>query len=218
MWDNNPKWLNRLERRLGWIAIPNIAVIFVTLQGLGFLMVSADPIWSLRLALVPEAVRAGEVWRLVTFLALPLALSPIWVIFAMWFLYFVLNMIEGHWGSFKTTLYTLVSIVVTILYSFATDYPVTSIQHFESSLFFAAAALFPETEVSLFMIIPVKIKWLAAFTGALVLLDFIRGSWYERFFLISIYSNFLIFFGPAVVGQVRQHFRKRDFQRKMRRL
>jgi hypothetical protein len=216
MWEKNSTWLSRLEKRFRWIAIPNIAVIFITLQGLGFLMVMADPVWAFRLALVPEAVRAGEYWRLITFLALPLSLSPLWVFFALWFIYFILNSIESYWGDFKTTLYFLTSVVITIAYSFATDYPVTSVQHFESSLFFAAAALFPDTEVSLFMIIPVKIKWLACFTALLVLVDFVRGSWYDRFFLISIYSNFLIFFGPEVVARIKQYYRKKNYQRNLR--
>src|SRR6478672_8738163 len=106
MWENQtPKWLRGLERRFQWIAIPNIAIIFVTLQALGSLMVMSNPIWLTRLALTPDLVRAGEYWRLVTFLALPLSLSPIWVLFALWFIYFILNMIENEWGAFKTTLY-----------------------------------------------------------------------------------------------------------------
>ena len=52
-----PRWLKALQRPLGWIEIPNIAMIFVTLQGLGFLMVSYDPSWAYRLALIPEAQR-----------------------------------------------------------------------------------------------------------------------------------------------------------------
>jgi membrane associated rhomboid family serine protease len=216
-WENQtPNWLSKLERRFQWIAIPNIAILFVTLQALGTFMVLSDPVWATRLALIPSAVRAGEFWRLVTFLALPLSLSPIWVLFALWFLYYILNTIENEWGEFKTTLYTLVSILVTIAFSFAFDYPVTSVQHFQSSLFLAAAALFPETEVSLFLIVPVKIKWLAWFTGALVLLEFIRGDWMDRLFLISIYSNFLIFFGPAVLSRLRQHWRRKRFQRSFR--
>lgn len=217
MWQNRtPSWLRQLERRFQWIAIPNIAVLFVTLQALGFLMVMADPAWGLRLALIPGMVQAGEYWRLITFLSLPISMSPIWVIFVLWFIYFILNMIEAEWGAFKTTLYTLVSILVTIAFSFAFDYPVLSVQHFESSLFFAAAALFPETEVSLFMIFPVKIKWLALLTGFFVLLEFIQGNWMDRLFLVSIYSNFLIFFGPAVLGRIKQYLRKRRFQRGLR--
>jgi membrane associated rhomboid family serine protease len=217
-WESQtPQWLRKLERRFQWIAIPNIAVIFVTLQALGTLMVMSNPLWESQLALIPEAVRMGQFWRLITFLALPISVGNlIWVIFALWFLYFVLNMIESEWGAFKTTLYTLVSILVTIAFSFAFDYPVTSIEHFQYSLFFAAAALFPDTEVSLFLIIPVKIKWLAWLTGAFVLFGFVRGDWLDRLFLISIYSNFLIFFGPAVLSRLKQHWRRKRFERSFR--
>jgi len=130
------KWMRFLERRLGWIAVPNLAVILVTLQALGFLMVMSDPIWIGRLALVPELVLAGEYWRLVTFLALPLSTSPLWVIFTLWFLYFVVNMIENEWGAFKTTFYVLISICLMIAFSFVFQYPITQIAGFESTLCF----------------------------------------------------------------------------------
>lgn len=209
-------WLRRLERSMQWLAIPNIAVLLVTLQVLGTLLVYSDAVWQWRLALIPDQVRAGEIWRLVTFLALPLSLQPIFVIFTLWFLYFVVNAIESEWGAFKTTLYTLTSILVTIGYSMIFDYPVGSISHFETSLFFAAAALFPEMEVALFLVIPVKFKWLAWATGAFVLVEFVQHSWLGRFFLIAIYSNFLLFFGPAVVSRLRNRVRKRRFQRNFR--
>ena len=138
------------------------------------------------------------------------------MIFALWFLYFTLNAIESVWGDFKTTLYTLVSILVTIAYSFAFDYPVLDIRHFESSLFFAAAALFPDMEIGLFGIIPVKMKWLAGFTAVFVFVDFVRGDWLDRFFLIAIYSNFLLFFGPAVIDRFRNWQRRRRYQRSLR--
>jgi membrane associated rhomboid family serine protease len=220
MWDNSrplkKTFAQQLTRRLSFIGIPNIAIIFVTLQGLGFLMVMANPAWQLQLALIPEAVRAGEYWRLVTFLSLPLAQSPLFMIFALWFLYFVLNTIEGVWGDFKTTLYTLVSILVTIAYSFAFDYPVFDIHHFESSLFFAAAALFPEMEVSIFGIIPVKMKWLAGLTAVFVFVELFHGTWLDRFFIVAIYSNFLLFFGPAVIDRARNWLRRKKFQRSLR--
>src|SRR5947209_4082328 len=102
---NRQRWLRSLERGLGWIAIPNLAIILVTLQALGFLMVLSNPFWAPRLALVPELVIGGEYWRVVTFLALPLSTSPIWVIFTLWFIYFIVDMIEREWGEFQTTLY-----------------------------------------------------------------------------------------------------------------
>jgi membrane associated rhomboid family serine protease len=212
----SPRWLDRLERVLGWLAIPNIAVIFVTLQALGFLMLSSDPIWLTRLALIPEVVSAGEYWRLVTFLALPVSMSLIWVIFSLWFLYFILNMIESEWGSFKTTLYVLVSILVTIAFSFVFDFPITNVSDFQSTLFLAAASLFPEFEIRLYFAIPVKMKWMAWLSIAFLIYKFFNSGTIGKLYLVAIYSNYFIFFGPAMLGQVKQWVRRENFKRKMR--
>jgi hypothetical protein len=211
-----PRWLNLLERRFRWLEVPNIGILFVTLQALGFLMVTVSPVWMTRLALIPELVFQGEVWRLITFLALPVSLNLIWAFIGFWFLYFLLNLLESEWGSFKTTFYTLVSILVTIGFSLAFDYPVTQVTHFQSTLFLAAASLYPEVELQLFFLIPVKMKWLAWFSFAFLVLEMIRGTWMDRFFLLSIYSNYLVFFGPVYLSMIKQRMRRREFKRKMR--
>ena len=212
-----PRWLNVLEKRMSWLAIPNIAVLLITCQAAGFLLVSSDPVWMMRLALIPDAVlHRGEWYRLVTFLALPLATSPIWVIFALLFLYSLLNSIETVWGAFRTTFYVLVSLLLTIAFSFTFDYPVTSVGHFESTLFLAAAALFPEMEIRLFMIFPVKMKWMAWITLGFLLLEGFRGTWIDRLYLVVVYSNFLLFFGPALLAAGRNLIRRKKFQRMMR--
>jgi membrane associated rhomboid family serine protease len=216
-WTRNSKWLNNLERTFGWLAIPNLAVILVTLQALGTLFVWMNPMWMGRLALIPELVMSGEYWRLVTFLSLPLSLSPIWVIFSLWFLYFVVDLIENEWGAFKTTLYVLVSIILMIAFSFVFHYPITSISGFESTLFLASAALFPDMQISLFLIVPIKMKWLAWLTMALVAWQFIGGDWMDRIYLFAIYSNYLLFFGPSVLDRLKHTYRKWDFQRRSRR-
>jgi hypothetical protein len=211
------KWMKFLERRLDWIEIPNLAIILVTLQALGFLFVMQDPVWIGRLALVPELVLAGEVWRLVTFLALPLSLSPLWVIFTLWFLYFIVNTIENEWGAFKTTFYVLISYLLMVGFSFAFSYPITQIAGFESTLFLASAALFPEMEVQLFLVIPVKMKWLGYLTLAVLAYHLLTESWIERLYLIAIYANYFLFFGPAQIARLRQIYRRWDFDRRMRR-
>ncbi len=211
-----PAWLRTLERKLSWLAVPNIAILFVTLQAAGFFFVMSDPIWLERLALIPSRVLQGEPWRLVTFLSLPLSLSPIFVLFVLWFLYFIVNLIEDQWGAFKTTFYVLVSILITIAYSFAFNYPVTNVTHFQSTLFLAAAALFPEFQVNLFFVLPVKMRWLAWLTLGFLALELLRGTWLDRGYLLAIYSNYLLFFGPAYAGRFKNYLRKRDFDRRAR--
>lgn len=210
-----PKWLRTLERRFGFLGIPNIAILLVTLQGLGFLMVLSDPIWILRLALVPERVLAGEYWRLITFLALPIS-SGLWMVFALLFMYFVVNSIESEWGSFKTTLYVATSYVMMVLFSFIFHYPITNVADLESSFFLAAAALFPEMEINFFFFIPAKMKWLAWLTGVFIFLHAFRGDWLDRLLLVAIYSNFLIFFGPAFLSRLHQSRRRAKFRNQMR--
>lgn len=212
----SPGWLNQLEKYLGWIAVPRISILFITLQGAGFLMVMNDPAWVYRLALIPEAVFQGEVWRVLTYLALPMSTGPIWVFFSLWFAYFVFEGVEGIWGPFRTTLYVLTSILVTVAYSLATGYPVTTARHFETTLFLAAATLLPDMEVSLFFLAPIKFKWLAWFSVALIVWEAAQGSWWGLGLLLAVFSNFILFFGPVALERLRQWRRRRNYDRDSR--
>ncbi|MGH7830347.1 MAG: rhomboid family intramembrane serine protease [Candidatus Binatia bacterium] len=214
--DRGPRWLGKLERRLRWLSIPNMAGLLVGLQLVGFALVYSDPEWLWRLALVPDLVLQGEWWRLVSFLALPISLSPFWVLFVLWFLYFIVEGIENLWGSFRTTFYVLISVILTICFSLLFGVTITSVGDLESTLFLAAAALSPDTEILLFFVLPVKLLWLAWLTGAFILWRLVTGSWLERLYILLIYLNYLLFFGPYHYGQLKQRYRRWAFKRQMR--
>lgn len=211
-----PRWLQEVERHLGWLAVPNIASFLVGLQFIGFVLAYADPSWPWRLALIPELVLQGELWRLVTFLAVPVSRSPFWILFVLWFLYFIVENIEAAWGEFKTTFYILISILLTIGFSLAFMVPIAYVGDLHSTLFLAAAALNPEFQILLFFMIPVKIKWLAWLTGAFILWRFVSGSCVDKLFLLAIYSNYLVFFGPYHYAQIKQIHRRWKFKQQMR--
>lgn len=211
-----PRWLDKIEARFRWLAIPNIGSFLVGLQILGFVLVFADPRWLARLTLIPQRVFEGELWRLVTFLALPLSLSPLWMLFILWFLYFIVSGIENAWGSFRTTFYVLVSLFLTILFSLVFRVPITHVRDLESTLFLAAAAIAPDYQILLFMVLPVKIAWLAWLTGAYVLWRFVTGSWLERLYLLAIYSNYLLFFAPYHYRPLKRWHRRWKFRRQLR--
>ncbi|MBC7386931.1 MAG: hypothetical protein H7301_12320 [Cryobacterium sp.] len=213
---NDPQWLKNLSRRFQFLAVPHIAILLVTLQIFGFLLVLSDPVWFERLILLPERVTNGEVWRLVTFLAIPLTSSPIWMVFALLFLNSVLSSIESEWGAFKTTLYVLTSILVTVSFSFIFRYPVIQVTDFTSTLFLAAAALFPEYEMRVYFLFPVKMKYLGWLALAFVGLRLLQGSWIDRFFILAIYSNYLLFFGPSAFSQFRNWKRRREYRKNFR--
>ena len=212
-----PKWLEKLERRMPWLAIPNIALYLVGLQVLGLLLVLSDPQAREVLVLDPHLVVKGEVWRLGSFLALPLSTSLLWTAFVLYFLYFIVNGIESEWGAFKTTFYILTSALLTIAFAFAFQVPITSVQHLELTLFLAAAAIAPDYEILLFFILPVKLKWLAWLTVAFIVWQFCLGSWLTKIYLLALYANYLLFFGPYHWWQLNQWIRRRKMRGQFRR-
>jgi len=201
---------------MAWLAVPHISIILITLQVLGFLMIMSNPAWMSTLALFPEQAMHGEPWRLLTFLSLPVSNNLIWFVFAQMFLYSILTSIEAEWGAFKTTFYILVSVVLTIVFSLSFAYPVLETTDFSSTLFLAAAALFPDHEIRLYMIFPVKMKHLGWLSLAFLAYRLFQGDWMDRFFLLTIYSNYLLFFGPALLYRIRQWKRRRDYKANFR--
>jgi hypothetical protein len=212
-----PKWIDRLERLMPGLGIPNLALFLVGAQGLGFFIVLANRQALSLLVLDPYLVLHGELWRLISFLAVPLTLNAVWMVFALWFLYFIINGIEQEWGEFRTTLYVLVSVIFTIAFAFVAfafgfDARITSVVELQSALFLAAATIAPEYQILLFFILPVKMKWLAWLTVAYIVWSLIVDSWIGRLYLLVMYANYLLFFGPYFVGRLEAFYRRKKFQ------
>ena len=101
------KWLDKLERRFGFLGIPGLPRILVGFAALVFGLAWLLPGFTSMLTLDPVRIRHGEVWRLITYIFIPQTQSPLWVIFALWFLWWIGEGVERAWGSFRLTLYFL---------------------------------------------------------------------------------------------------------------
>lgn len=212
-----PRWLEWAERRMGWLSIPNLGLFVVALQAMGFaflwIKAGSDPYSAAalteRLVLDPQAVLAGEVWRIVTFLTIPL--SPnIWMVFVLWFLYFVLSTLGHVWGDFKLTIYFLIAWLAAVSSSLLFGVTVDSFLFIESTFFFAVATLIPDYEILAFFVLPIKIKWVALFSATLmVLVPLLMGDWAYRLYVLVASLNYLIFFGPGFLRRIRQEMERR---------
>lgn len=196
-------FLDRLERRIGFIAIPGLIRAVVGLTALVFLLVVLNPGFEKFLALSPTRIMRGEVWRLVTYIFLPQSLSPLWLVLALWFLWFIGEGLERAWGPFRLTLYFLVGMIGTTIAAFIARDTTFSNSMLLAALFFAFATFYPDEIIYIFFILPVKVKWLAWVSAAFMLYGFVVGSNSYRFALIAALSNYLIFFGPHFVHQAR---------------
>jgi hypothetical protein len=195
-------WLNRLERRFGFLGIPGLPRILVGFAALVFGIAWLLPGFTSTLMLDPERIRHGEVWRLVTYIFIPQTLSPLWVIFALWFLWWVGEGTERAMGAFGFTLYFIVGMIGTTIaaFFFGANFSNSMLM---ASLFFAFARFYPEEIIYLLFILPVRIKWLAWISAAFLLLGFFTGSNSYRAALIAAFGNYFIFFGPELFRQAR---------------
>lgn len=212
LYGQTPKWIDRLERLVPGLGIPNLALYLIGAQAAGFFAVLADRRTYSLLILDPDLVLKGELWRLITFLAVPLSLSALWMVFVLWFLYFIINGIEQEWGEFRTTLYVLVAVVLAIVFSFTFSMRIYGPAELESTLFLAAATIAPEYQILLFLVIPVKMKWLAWLSVAFIIWALIVSTWLGRLYLLVMYANYLLFFGPYFAGRLKAYQRRKKFQ------
>jgi len=202
-------FLDKLERRLGWLAVPGLIRFVVALTALVYLLTFLNPNFLSILELNPRAIMRGEVWRLVTYIFIPRAvgqpgslMQPLWLLIALWFLLFIGDRLEHAWGAFRLTLYFFVGMIGTTIaaFLFGAQFSNTMLA---SSLFFAFATFFPEEMIYLFFILPVKVKWIAWFSAALLLLGFMSNGNGYRMSLVIAFANYFLFFGPEIVNSVR---------------
>ena len=184
-----PAWISKLEKKIGWLHIPQLGLILICLQILGFILIYQRPEMAQVLFLDPVALFKGELWRLFTFIAIPLT-SDFLMLFLWWFLYYIFKSLRVQWGDFKLTLYFVLGWMGTVLGSIIFKVPVDSFMLMLTTFFFAIATLIPEYEV-------------------LFLQQAFFGAWQMTFSLIFTCSNYILFFGPHFYRLLRDEMKKR---------
>lgn len=183
------KLIQKLEKKFGRFAIKNLTYYIMGAYIIGWLIQLSSPqVYDAYLSLNAEAILHGQIWRIITFLVNPPSSGMLFMIFALYLYYFIGTNIERAWGTFRFNLYyftgvlfhVIAAIIIYLLFGINFD---LGTYYLNMSLFLAFAALYPDMQLLLFFIIPVKIKWLA-------LLDIIL-------FTVTIAAGFIIGFLPS---------------------
>ena len=211
--------LDSLERRFGRFAIPGLIRIVAGFNALVFVLARLNPQFVQMLDLDRSAILHGEVWRLVTYIFIPTTNNPIWIVFVLLFLWFIGEGLERAWGAFRLNLFYLLGMIGTTIaaFFFGSNFSNTMLN---ASLFFAFARFYPEEVIYVFFILPVKVKWLAWISAALLLFGFVSSPNSYRMAVIAALANYIIFFGPEIVRAARNRHetvtRRRRFEEKSR--
>ena len=197
--------LVRLERRFGNLAPSNLISWLVGLQGIVYFLLRFRPDLEDGFVLYPQALAAGEVWRLVTFFFLPWRSStgtfgPFWTIISLLFLHFVGRSLEEQWGSFRFDAYLLLGGLLTVAVCLLFG-PVTS-QYVFLTLILCFAVEFPNYEINLYMVLPVKMKWLGLLDAVLLAMAFVNAGLAGRASIVAALVTFFLFTGSAIVSAI----------------
>lgn len=200
--------LDKLERKYRNWAIPNLTLFIVLGQAFFYIAGRSGQFDMTRMILVPSLVMQGEWWRLIAFLFIPPSSSMLFIFFALYLFYLMGTALENHWGTFRYNVFLLTGYVLTVAVSFLTpDWPAVN-TFLGGSVFLAFAFLFPEFQLYIFFILPVRIKWLALLAWISYGWSFFSGGLSTKLLVLASIGNVLLFFGRDILWKVRTGRRK----------
>ena len=231
-------WMNKLERKFGKYAIPNLMNYIVMLYVLGLALQLVNPSFYYEyLCLDIAAILKGQIWRVFTFIIQPPNTSYLFMLLVLYMYYSLGRELEAVWGAFRFNLYFFSGMLFHVIAGFIAYFlfgillPIGT-WYLNMSLFLAFASLYPNAQFYLFMMIPVKAKWLAWLDIVYFLYGIMQafmpsyggnplvGVVYKANALSAFVSllNFFIFFMSSKQAQpysAKQRKRKKEFQKNM---
>ena len=199
-------FIDRFCRKHPRFGIPNLMKYVCIANVVFWLLAVVNPILYGYLSFDPYLVLHGQVWRIVTFALYPPSTGMLAFI-AFYFYYWIGSTLEQYWGTAKFNVYFFSGILLTLLYGFLI-YFITGIriqlnaEYIYLSMFFSFAAMFPDMQVLLFFIIPIKMKWLALVDAAFFILEIIRMPFPVNLLPAVAVLNFFVFCGGELLRQL----------------
>lgn len=231
-------FLTKLERKFGKYAIPNLTVILIAGFVLGYLIECFMPEGLELLALKPEQVMQGQIYRLITWIVIPPSSVSVWVIITLMFYFSIGRTLENAWGDFRYTVYMISGILFTDIGVMGTYFVMkllgqadllsvyygyglygASTYYLCMSMFLAYAFMFPDMQVLMYFIIPIKVKWLGYLDIAYLLVSILEYGLMRYYtgmitVVMSVF-NFVVFYF-LFKGKKRMNSAQRKRKRKYR--
>ena len=226
------KWNDRIDR---WCAmhpsfgIPNLMLYIVGGTVIVYLLTMfSSSAATAFLWLDAYKVLRGEIWRIFTFVFVPTSSNPFFLLISLYFYYFIGSTLERNWGTGRFTIYYISGVALTVIAAIMGQLllgggtVLGGTSYVNMSMFFAFAMLYPEMQVLLFYIIPIKVKWLAYADAALfgfgVVTSLLAGNIVQAMMPLVALLNFFVFFSPYFHQRMeRERYRNSPQARQYRR-
>lgn len=217
------KWIYKLERKFPNAGIRNLMTFIIIGQAMvaGVELLAPDIMISTFLRFSWGYILQGQVWRIFTFLFVPQGGTIIGVAITFYLYYFIGEQLEATWGTFRFNAYywfgALGAIIAGILSHYLWFGAAGTNYYLHLSLYLAFAVLYPDVELLLFFVLPVKVKYLGMAAGAYLALLFFMRSWPEKIAILFSIANFLLFFGGSFFRKIKQELGYRKTRNAWRR-
>ncbi len=207
--------LNWLDRKLGRAVPAGLYVWLIGLWAVVFVGLYLKPEVISDFTLERGALLRGEVWRLLTFLLLPPSLGrgPLDLLLGgvvILFFFTVLQSLESEWGPVRLWAYYFIGALGTIGGALLTGHADNA--YLNLSLLLAFGTVFPDYEILLFFLLPVKMKWLAMLDGLFLLYAFATGDLSSRAAIAMALLNYTLFFAAQLFDLTRGKVRGRKLR------
>ena len=197
-------FFNKMERKYGRYALRNLPEIMIGCYALGYVLQLFFPQVLGYLTLEPVYILRGQIWRLVTWVVVPPYSFDLFTIITLFFYFSIARTLENIWGAFRFNVYIFSGILFTAIGAFLL-YGILgggfqfgsyffSTYYINMSIFLAFAVTYPNMEVLLYFLFPIKMKWMGLIYGVFILEELIRGSWITRTSIFMSLLNFVLFF------------------------
>ncbi|MBX3742778.1 MAG: hypothetical protein KF712_17475 [Akkermansiaceae bacterium] len=204
------RFLDQMERKMGWLAFPGLFRFYALFHALVFGLQLFRKDIGMLLEFDREKILAGEVWRVLTFLFSSSGMSGIGPIGLLFFFFMVRiafmlsDALEGAWGVFRTSMFMYAGWLFLLLGNFISPVAFSGSGFLlYGTAFLAFATLFPKVEFLMFFILPVQVRFLAMIQVGFLVLTLLADYRLFPLFLLG-HLNYLLWTGiPALRGQAR---------------
>ena len=233
-------WIDKMERKFRGRGIPNLTVYEIICYVVGYLLSYMNPSMLSMMSLDVSKILQGQIWRLVTWVIYPPSTGNffLFVISILFFYYPVGTSLERTWGSFRYTLYIFSGLLFVLIAAFITYFitggfvvidgmtyviggGVFTTYYVSLSVFLAYAMSYPDMQILLWFVIPIKMKWMGALYGVMILVSLIQGNLASRVAIIASLFNFIVFFlisGRFSRFTPHQIHRRQEFKRNVKKV
>jgi hypothetical protein len=215
-------WWNRIERRLEPLAIQNITLYIVMAQAFIYLTAMFRLIDLNMIVFRADWFLGGDWWRVFTFVAMPAfvpgatggtgMLQAVFFAFLLYFIYMAGTAVEQHLGVVRYNLFLFVGYLLTVAAAFATPHAFATNAYLGGMIFLGLAYLNPMFTIYILFVLPVRLKWLAILLVAYWVLILLTGPWSLKLAVLAAATSFLLFFGRALLQDLRAGRRQQHQQ------